>query len=90
MIEDQKALMTEIHRVLAPGGMLISETPSTDGPGAFANPLAKSFWNELSFKYWTQEKYARQINNKRLFRICKLTTKHIDDTPHVIAHLEKI
>ena len=90
MIADQKALMIEIHRVLTPGGMLISKTPSTDGPGAFANPLAKSFWNEHSFKFWTQEKYARQINNNRLFRVCRLTTKNIDEIPYVIAHLEKI
>jgi glycosyltransferase involved in cell wall biosynthesis len=90
MIEDQRALMTEIHRVLAPGGMLISSTPSTDGPGAFADPRVKSYWNEHSFKYWTQEKYARQINNKRLFRVCRLCTKPIDEIPHVIAHLEKI
>jgi SAM-dependent methyltransferase len=90
MMEDTGALMKEIHRVLAPGGMLISQTPSTDGPGAFANPSVKSYWNEHSFKYWTQEKYARQINNNKLFRVCKLITQSIEDIPYVTAHLEKI
>jgi O-antigen biosynthesis protein len=90
MVTDTRNLMSEIHRVLAPGGILISQTPSTDGPGAFADPRVKSYWNEHSFKYWTQQKYASQINNKKLFRVCKLVTKDIDEIPYVIAHLEKI
>lgn len=96
LIGNQQLMMSEIHRVLVPGGMLISQTPSTDGPLAFADPRYVSFWNEHSFKYWTQEKYAKQIKNTRLFRACKLKTAYPDEyskenkIPYVIAHLEKI
>jgi SAM-dependent methyltransferase len=95
-IKNQQLLMSEIHRVLAPGGMLLSQTPSTSGPGAFADPRYLSYWNEQSFWYWTKENYARKINNKKLFRVSKLKTIYSDEQPEgsqnasVIAHLEKI
>ena len=54
-VADVRLLMSEIHRVLAPGGMLISRTPSTDGRGAFQDPTHVSFWNENSFWYYTRE-----------------------------------
>jgi O-antigen biosynthesis protein len=87
---DPQFLMSEIHRVLAPGGLLLSETYSTEGAGAFADPRYKSFWNEHSFKFWTQEKYAKQIKNDKLFRVCRLITVSSEDLPFVIAHLEKL
>lgn len=96
MYQDTMGVMQEIHRVLAPGGLLISETPSTDGRGAFADPEAKSLWNENSFWYYTQEKYAKRTGNTCMFRECKLTTQCRDDfgrehrEAFVIAHLEKL
>lgn len=50
-------LMAEIHRCLAPGGWLISETPSTEGRGAFQDPTQKSYWNENSFWYYAKEQH---------------------------------
>jgi|SRR5580765_290587 len=47
-------LMNEIHRVLVPGGWLLSATPSTDGRGAFQDPTHCSFWNPNSFWYYTR------------------------------------
>lgn len=94
--DDTKKVMSEVHRVLAPGGMLISETPSTDGRGAFADPLARSFWNQNTFLYYMKENYARKIGNKSMFRECKLTTLCRDEKgkeqreAYVIAHLEKL
>ena len=93
-IKNQQLLMSEIHRVLCPGGILLSSTPSTDGRGAFQDPTHVSFWNQNSFWYWTriQSKY---IHNKKMFRECKLTTEfpsqwhRENNIPYVIAHLEK-
>jgi len=90
-VEDTRGLMEEIHRVLAPVGMLICETPSTDGRGAFQEPGVKSFWNENSFFYYTKESWARRLpatgdrrpatGNRQpvLFRECRLTTVYQDN-----------
>jgi SAM-dependent methyltransferase len=53
--------MNEAYRVLAPGGWLLIEVPSTDGRGAFQDPTHVSFWNENSFRYYTNSAYARYI-----------------------------
>lgn len=45
--------MNEAWRVLAHGGLLTVEVPSTDGRGAFCDPTHLSHWNELSFRYCT-------------------------------------
>ena len=47
-LKDQQRTMAEIHRILVPGGFLVSSTPSTDGRGAFQDPTHVSFWNENS------------------------------------------
>jgi O-antigen biosynthesis protein len=53
--------MNEAYRVLAPGGWLFLEVPSTDGRGAFQDPTHKSFWNENSIWYYTKKEFARFI-----------------------------
>jgi glycosyltransferase involved in cell wall biosynthesis len=95
-IRNQQLLMSEIHRVLAPGGILLSQTPSTDGRGAWQDPTHVSFWNQNSFWYWTRQNQAKYINNTRMFRECMLKTVFPDqfckenNIPYVIAHLEKL
>ncbi len=54
-------VMNEIYRVLAPGGWLISRTPSTDGRGAFQDPTHVSYWNPNSFWYYTRQEQARFV-----------------------------
>ncbi|HPE61954.1 MAG TPA: glycosyltransferase [Thiolinea sp.] len=54
-------LMNEIYRVLAPGGWLLSRTPSTDGRGAFQDPAHVSFWNPNSFWYYTNQEFAKYV-----------------------------
>jgi O-antigen biosynthesis protein len=54
-------LMNELWRCLAPGGWLISRTPSTGGKGAFCDPTHVSFWNDLSFRYYTDRRYAAYV-----------------------------
>lgn len=53
--------MNEAWRVLAPGGWLLVEVPSTDGRGAFQDPTHVSFWNENSFWYYTRQSHSRFI-----------------------------
>ncbi len=54
-------LMNEFYRVLAPGGWLVSRTPSSDGRGAFQDPTHISFWNPNSFWYYTNREQARYL-----------------------------
>lgn len=56
-LPDKQFIMDEIYRVLVPGGMLLSLTPSTDGRGAFQDPTHVSYWNENSFWYHTDRRY---------------------------------
>lgn len=54
-------LMNEIHRVMAHGGFFLSSTPSSDGRGAFCDPTHCSFWNQLSWRYYTNKQYAAYV-----------------------------
>jgi O-antigen biosynthesis protein len=53
--------MNEAFRVLAPGGWLLLEVPSTDGRGAFQDPTHVSFWNQNSIRYYTDSRWSRYI-----------------------------
>ena len=68
-------LMNDIYRVLAPGGWLLSKTPSTDGRGAFQDPTHVSFWNENSFWYYTRQQQRRYVPEiKAAFQAVRLDT----------------
>lgn len=53
--------MNEMWRRPAPGGWLISRTPSTGGKGAFCDPTHASFWNDLNFRYYSDRRYAAYV-----------------------------
>lgn len=55
------AVMNEIYRVLAPGGWLLTSTPSTDGRGAWQDPTHRSGWNANSFWYYTRAELAQYV-----------------------------
>jgi SAM-dependent methyltransferase len=79
-LRDPVHTMNEAWRVLAPGGFLITHTPSTDGRGAFCDPTHVSFWNELSFRYYTQKQSARFVPAFRgRFHVAHLRTFFPDD-----------
>jgi O-antigen biosynthesis protein len=48
------AFFNECYRVLPHAGLLLTQTPSTDGRGAFQDPSCTAFYNENSFMYLTQ------------------------------------
>lgn len=47
------------YNALVPGGWALIDVPSTDGRGAWCDPTHVSFWNELSFRYYTNKQYAQ-------------------------------
>lgn len=53
--------MNEAYRVLAGGGWLFIEVPSTDGRGAWQDPTHISFFNINSFWYYYNQHKARYI-----------------------------
>lgn len=53
--------MNDFYRVLAPGGWVLSGTPSSDGRGAFQDPTHVNFMNENSFWYYTNREYAKYV-----------------------------
>lgn len=63
-LQDQVDFFNEAYRVLAPGGLLLIEVPSSNGMGAFSDPTHKSFFNLMTFEYYTNEEKARFIRPK--------------------------
>jgi len=88
--------MKEIYRCLIPGGWLLSETPSTDGRGAFQDPTHISFWNSNSFWYYTRREQAAYIGTPVRFQASRIANYypspwHKDhQIVYVKAHLIKI
>lgn len=60
-LPDTIHFMNEAFRVLAPGGFLLIEVPSTNGPDAFADPTHVKFFNLQSFEYYTNQAKAQYI-----------------------------
>lgn len=99
-LPDPVNTMLEIYCCLAPGGYLLSMTPSTDGRGAFQDPTHVSFWNENSFWYWTRPEQAKYLRargvTEPLFDVARLETvfpsdwHREHDVPYVAAWLRKI
>jgi SAM-dependent methyltransferase len=68
-VADKMHSLREIHRILRPGGYLLSDTPSTTGPngeagqGADQDPTHVSRWNANCFWYVTNRELAKCIDN---------------------------
>jgi glycosyltransferase involved in cell wall biosynthesis len=91
-LKDSIHTMKEIYRVLASDGWLFAKVPSTDGRGAFQDPTHKSYWNENSFLYYTNYKWARYIDVPVRFQKTRLytTEKNANQVSWVIANLIKL
>jgi len=93
-LRDPIHTMNEAWRVLAPGGWLMIDVPSTNGKGAFCDPTHCSFWNDLSFRYYTDAKFARYVPAfKGRFQAARVIEWFPSDwhkennVPYVQAHL---
>jgi 2-polyprenyl-3-methyl-5-hydroxy-6-metoxy-1,4-benzoquinol methylase len=60
-IADRTHFMNELHRVLAPGGCAIIETPNASrGAGYFQDPTHKAPWCMNSFQYFEDGSFAQR------------------------------
>lgn len=71
-LKDTIHIMKEAYRVLAPNGWFLTNTPSTDGRGAFQDPTHISFFNSNSFWYYTKQDFARFINTPVRFQLNRI------------------
>jgi glycosyltransferase involved in cell wall biosynthesis len=60
-LPDRAGFFNEAHRVLVHAGLILTQTPSTDGRGAFQDPSHTAFYNENSFIYLTQQELRSLI-----------------------------
>ncbi len=70
----------EVYRILIPDGIFEIIVPPTQGPdgkacrGAFADPTHRSYWNDMSFRYfdmswkgnWLSKSYGIKCNFKQV------------------------
>lgn len=88
-LRDPLHTMKEVSRVLAPGGWLFAQVPSTDGRGAFQDPTHVSFWNENSWLYYSHWNWARYIGCPVRFQAVRRYTTEKNDIGvcWTVAHL---
>jgi SAM-dependent methyltransferase len=93
-VADKVTLINELYRLLAPGGMLLSLTPSTDGRGAFQDPTHVAYYNENSFWYYTEAKYRNfvpeieaRFQSSRLVTAFPTEWHERHNVPYVTANL---
>ncbi len=87
-------LINELYRLLAPGGMLLTLTPSSDGRGAYQDPTHLAHYNENSFWYYTDDQYRDLVPSLQAqFQSSRLVTYHptewhdANKIPYVAANL---
>jgi SAM-dependent methyltransferase len=93
-LRDPIHTMNEAYRVLAHGGFLFVAVPSTNGLGAWADPTHVSFWNAMSFDYYTHPKMRAFIEPAAtcMFQAIKVVDGTITSVtgrvlPYTFAHL---
>lgn len=91
-LRDSVHTMKELHRVLKPGGYALIQVPSTDGRGAFQDPTHVSFWNENSFFYYADSRWAQYIDTPVRFQPirCFTTAMEVNRVCWVRANLVKL
>lgn len=92
-LDNPVGAMLEIYRMLKPGGRAIITVPSTRGTGTFSNPAYKSFWNESSFEFWTNEGLAKSVDGQSdipsVFDLVHLEERTEGDSVYIDVVLEK-
>jgi len=80
-------VMNEIWRVLKPGGLFDSFTPSTDGRGAFQDPTHMSFWNQNSWLYYSDPEHRKLYGTIADFKLEKIEDITLDDPTIIYTHV---
>lgn len=78
-LKDPIHVMKEAYRCLAPNGWFLTQTPSTDGRGAFQDPTHISFWNSNSFWYYTKAEQAKYIGTPVRFQLNRIKNFYPSD-----------
>jgi hypothetical protein len=78
------AFFNECHRVLAHAGLIFTQTPSTDGRGAFQDPSHTTYYNENSFMYLTD----RDLHGLIPDLTARLQVSHLHTSFPTEAHAE--
>ncbi len=93
-LPDRAAFLNDCHRALTHAGLLLTDTPSTDGRGAFQDPSHVAFYNENSFMYLTQARLRPTIPAlKARFQVSHVLTYYPSpvheeiDVPYVKGNL---
>lgn len=81
-LKDPIHTMKEAYRCLAPNGWFLTQTPSTDGRGAFQDPTHVSFWNSNSFWYYTRAEQAKYIGTPVKFQLNRIKNFFPSDWHH--------
>lgn len=96
-LRDPVHTMNEAYRVLAPGGFFMISVPSSEGKGAFCDPTHVSYWNDLSFRYYTDQNFSRYVPRfYGRFQLSKVIEWFPSDwhkevrMPYVEAHLIRL
>lgn len=76
-------VIEEVYRVLVPGGLFASMTPSTDGRGAFQDPTHLSFWNSNSWIYYTDDLHRNLYGIAAKFQ-GRVWNQVTDEQQHII------
>ncbi len=86
-LPDKQHVMSEMHRVLVPGGWALTLTPAAPGIGAFADPTHISFWNARTFLYWLDSNLAKYIGNTTVrFQKMRLVSHTLGFNHDFIGH----
>lgn len=88
-LPDKLHVIKEIYRVLAPGGLLLSRTPNALNQGGFQDPTHCAYYVENSFRYYTQERFAKYIDTPARFQEMRLYTTGLnsDGVNWIVADL---
>ncbi|MGW3498816.1 glycosyltransferase [Streptomyces sp. NPDC001020] len=93
-VPEKVPLLNELYRLLAPGGMLLTLTPSSDGRGADEDPTRVAHYNENSFSVYTDNQYRAYMPDiEARFQSSRLVTyfptewHSKNDISYVVANL---
>lgn len=83
-LNDKVHTAKELYRVMAPGGYVEAEIPSTEGTGAFGAPGHVTYWNEQSFFFWTKKSYGDWLPEEDRVRF-----QHLWSQSHTPDHFKE-